>query len=249
MNSELMGMVIKEKDLNESDKVVTILTSEKGIISAIAKRSKSFRNSLGGIIQLFSYGKFNLYNGKYGYLLRSMEVEESFLDLRYELKSLSLAQYFCQLCLTLRPEQNVSNEILRVLLNCLFYLSRKKKEDLLIKSIFELRSCSLCGYMPELSSCGRCGKQGNFCNFQIESGTSLCEACTIKDGVYDLISPAVLASMRHIVHSPLDNLFKFSVPKEVVFALNFITERYVKYHVCEKFSSLEFFNHLLELER
>lgn len=247
MKLEIMGLVIKEKDLNESDKVVTLLTSEKGIISAIAKRSKNFRNSLGGMIQLFSYGKFCIYDGKYGYLVNNFEIKELFSDLRYDLKALSLAQYFCQLCLALRPEQEVSAEVLRLFLNCLFYLSKKKKEILLIKGIFELKITSLCGYMPELNSCGKCGKQGNFCSFKIESGTVMCEKCSLGSSSGISISTGILTAMKHIIYSPFENLFKFSVSDKTIFMLNFITEKHVKYHVCERFSSLDFFNHLLEL--
>ena len=243
MKLEVHGIIIKEKDLNECDKVITILTAEKGVITVIAKHSKTYRNRLGGMMQLLTYAAYVLYEGKYGYILNSIEVKETFSKLRNNIKDLSLAQYFCELSLLLRPEESVSEEILRVFLNCLFYLSHKKMDCILLKSIFELKVCSLCGYMPELISCNKCKTyESDTMNFLIKQGKLFCKNCTSNDEDFCItLNPTLLTALRHIVYSPLENLFKFSVLSETAKSLNLITEKYVRYHVSEKFKSLEFF--------
>lgn len=242
MKSEVTGIIIREKDLSDSDKVISILTCEKGIVSVIAKRSKTIKNRLGGMIQLFAYGTFTLFSAKNGYLLDGFQTKELFLPLRSDLEALSLGQYFCQLSLVLRPEREVSGEFLRVFLNCLFYLAKGKMEANLIKSIFEFRACSLCGYMPRLVSCDKCGKyDDDLMFFEFEIGKIFCKECASKASVALEITPSVLTSLRHIVYSPIEKLFSFSVSSETAETLAVATEKYVTAHVAGNFKSLEFY--------
>lgn len=243
MNLKVTGIIIKESDLNESDKSIGILTAEQGIVYVIAKKSKLLKNRLGAMLQLFSYGEFMVFHSRNAYLLNSCKIKEFFLPLRNNLEILSLAQYFCQLCISLKPESYVSEEFLRVFLNCIFFLINNKIDIKMIKSIYELRSCSLCGYMPELTSCSKCGiyKDENM-KFSIESGRLFCEKCS-KEG--ELISNSLLLALRHIIYSPVDKLFSFSLSENILDKLSFITEKYVSYHVSGDYKSLEFYKKLI----
>ena len=248
MKMEVNGIIVQETDLSNSDKLVKILTSEEGLISAIAKNSKTIKNRLGGMVQLFSYGTFTLYSGKYGYIVNDLEIKELFLGLRDNLEILSLAQYFCQLCIALRPESNVSEEVLRVILNCLHYLCKKTISVSVIKSIFELRMCALCGYMPQLVSCSECHTyESESMFFIIESGKLFCKTCLKNNNAADIvaISNSLLCALRHIVYSSIDKLFKFSISEETAEYLNCITEKYVKTHVYGNFKSLDFYKSLI----
>ena len=70
----LRALGIPWEDLSSNDKLVKIVTLEKGLISAIARNSKTIKNRLGGMVQLFSYGKFTLYPGKNGYIVNDIEI-------------------------------------------------------------------------------------------------------------------------------------------------------------------------------
>ena len=242
MKINLTGIIIKETDLSDSDKLINILTSEKGVVSAIAKRSKTLRNRLGGMVQLFAYGEFTLYAAKNGYMLSSCEIKELFLGLRSDLQALSLSEYFCQLCLSLRPEAYVSNEFLRIFLNSLFFMVNKKIDMKILKSIFELRACSLCGYMPKLISCERCGSFENECmNFSLEKAKLFCKKCVNANDFAFPISSSLLYLLRYIVYSEIEKLFNFSVSPDVANQLSTLTEKYVMTHVSDNFKSLLFY--------
>jgi len=249
MQVEMTGIIISETDLSESDKLIKILTCEKGIISAIARRSKVYRNRQGGMLQLFAYCKFTLYLGKKGYIVNNSEIKELFFELRSNLKSLSLAQYFCQLCIALKPDEEASEEFLRIFLNSLFYLSKQKMSVALIKSIFEIRACSLCGYMPCLESCAKCGTyEGDSMYFLVESGKLFCGGCISKEKakISFLLSSPLLYCLRYILYSPIAKLFKFSVSASMAERLSFLTEKYVMLHVSDSFKSLEFYKSIPE---
>ncbi len=242
MKINVTGIIIKEMDLSDSDKLVNILTSEKGIVSAIAKRSKTFRNRLGGMIQLFAYGEFALYTAKNGYILSGCEIKELFLGLRSDLEALALSEYFCQLCLSLRPEAAISNEFLRVFLNSLFFMVNRKMDIKILKSIFELRACSLCGYMPKLVSCERCGSfENDSMNFSLEKAKLFCSRCVNANDFAFPISGSLLFLLRYIVYSELEKLFNFSVSPKIANQLSSLTEKYVMIHVSDNFKSLLFY--------
>lgn len=245
MKLDVTGIIVKEKDLSDSDKVITLLTREKGVITAIAKRSKTIRNRLGGMVQLFAYGTFTLFSARNGYLLDGCEIKEVFFELRNDLEALSLAQYFCELSLALRPEVEVSGELLRVLLNSIFYLSKNKMNQLVVKSIFELRACSLCGYMPGLVSCDKCGSyEAENMRFLIEKGKIFCYSCSRESDFGVDISPSMLAVLRHIVYCPVEKLFSFSISDETAEKLEKITDKYVAVHTEGSFRPLEFYKKL-----
>ncbi len=246
MKISIKGVVVKEVNYGESDKILTVLTAEDGIISVIAKRCRNLKNKNGASPQLLSYCSFLLYESKRGYVMNDCEVLEVFWGVINDLKSLSLAQYFCELSLVLSPESPNSADFLKIFLNCIFYLSNKSKNMLFIKSIFEMRSMSLCGYIPNLVSCNKCKKYNPpKMKFYINRGIIVCGNCS-KDyliGGHD-IAPGVLLALRHIIYSPNEKLFSFKISDESLKMLSLISEKYVVYHLGYEFKSLNFYKSL-----
>lgn len=246
MKISIKGVVVKEVNYGESDKILTVLTAEDGIISVIAKRCRNLKNKSGASPQLLSYCSFLLYESKRGYIVNECEVIEVFWGVINDLKTLSLAQYFCELTLVLSPESPNSADFLKLFLNCIFYLSGKNKDILLIKSIFEMRSMSLCGYIPNLISCNKCKKYNpGKIKFFISRGIIVCTDCSKKylTGGHD-IAPGVLFALRHIIYSPNEKLFSFKISDECLKKLSAISEKYVIYHLDTDFKSLNFYKSL-----
>lgn len=251
MKMQINGLVLRESDYGEKDKIINILTQQNGIISAIVKGAKSIKARKSSIVQCFSYCRFSMYVGKKGYVVDEVEILELFWSIRENLYNLSLAQYFSQLCFAFSPEESSSNELLRLFLNVLFYISNKKKSLPILKSIFEMRGCSVCGYMPNLMGCTYC-KQYDCSEmyFSVENGTLICSDCLKESREYQRygtngISNTVLAALRHIVYSDFDKLFSFTVPESYEKELECISEKYVRYHLSSNFKALDFYKSLL----
>lgn len=248
MKISVTGIVIFEKKLTENSKYIYILTQNLGIISVLLRKSKN-KNNINNLVQVFSYGDFMLYNNKSGYILDDFDVKELFFDLRYNLKNLALAQYFCQLIIVLHPDKEYCYEILRVFLNCLYYLCNQKKDCRIIKIIFELRICSVSGYSPDFSSCEICKKYDmNISYFVIKKSKIFCHNCikyikknkNIKN--FSVLNSSSLFCLRHIIYSPVENLFSFLISESIINNLINISESYIKYHVDYDFKALEFYN-------
>ena len=244
MNITVKGLVIQEYDLKEKDKIVRIFTDTKGIISAIVRRGKNLKSRNCSIIQLFAYYKFNLYVGKNSYIVEEAEILELFWTIRQNLDNLALSQYFCQLCTAFHPSEERSSELLRLLLNTLYLLSKNKKSPSVLKAVFELRGSSLCGYMPDLTGCTRCKKYENEkMIFFIEHGIMVCPEClkSYEKQNGQVVSISILKALRHTIYSEIDKLFSFDMSENTEKIFCDICEKYILSHIGSGFKALDFY--------
>ena len=146
------GLVIREWNVGESDRLVSVLTRDEGVIRAFARQAKRLRSAKASSTQLLCYSHMSLYKGRDAYIIDEAQPVELFFGLRKDIERLSLAQYFCELAGTLAPEEMEAGDFLRLMLNALHFLSKGTRSPLLLKSVVEMRMMSLAGYMPGSSA-------------------------------------------------------------------------------------------------
>lgn len=250
LKSSVNGIIIQDKELGEKDKVIRIFTAERGIISAIVKRGQSIKSKNSSLSQMLAYCRFSLFERKNGFIVDEIEVIELFWGIREDLERLALAQYFCELCMAWIPDENNSPALLRLFLNTLYYLSNKKKSCNFLEFVFELKGCSLCGYMPDLVCCAQCGNFNlNEMVFFIRSGKLLCKKCVSnsENSLGYSLTAGVLCALRHIIYSDWKELFNFSVSHESEIYISKICEEYIFEHIGTHFKSLDFYRKLNKL--
>ncbi len=250
MKIKTPGLVIKETPIGENDKLLFILTKDKGIVRAFAdgvRRMKS-KNSAG--VSLFCYSDFTLYKNKDTYKVSDSIPIEMFFDLRYDLEGLSLAQYFCEMAYKLTPEESEpSPDMLRLILNSLYFLTSRSKDKELIKAVTELKLISISGFMPDLTICEGCQEDNTNppYYFSYREGSIFCEKCKKNaEGEVIRLSNTLLAAMRHIIYSDFKKIYSFEIPKKDLSVLSSITEAYVKIQSDSIFKTLEFYKSVKE---
>jgi DNA repair protein RecO (recombination protein O) len=245
MKVTTIGLVLKETDIGESDKLITILTEDRGAISVMSPGAKRLRTKNSGTLQMFYYCELTLFKGRKGYIVDEVEIKERFENLKYDIEKFSLAEYFCEIALVLSPREGESRDFLRLVLNCLYFLIKDKMNMHLIKSILELRICSLAGYMPNLIGCAGCKEyKCEKLYFDVRNSSLICNDCLkSKNNGYNLIliNGSVLDAMRHIIYSKFDKLFLFKMSDSSIELLSSICEKYILEHADYKFKSLNFF--------
>ena len=120
------GLVIMERTVGESDRLVTLLTREEGIIRAFSPLAKTLKSKQSSATQLLCYSRFSIYRGRDKYIINDAQPLEVFFDLRSDIETLSLAQYFCELVSVLAPEEAAAGDFFAFGFKC-FALSCKKK--------------------------------------------------------------------------------------------------------------------------
>lgn len=234
--------MIKESNIGEQDKLITLLTADKGVIKAYAAGAKNIKSKRAAATGLLSYASFTI--DKKGENLRITEATpiSLFFGAGSDIVILSLSQYFCELSLVIEPPPEESQNFLRLLLNSLHFLTHKKINPVLIKALTELRILSTSGYMPNLVACEDCGKfEDDIMYFNLENGSLYCKECISGVNLMP-INKTVLEAMRHIVYSKFDKLYSFTIPEKDALILSNLTERYLKFQTEHRFMTLEFYN-------
>lgn len=239
------GLIIKETNIGENDKLLVILTAEHGIIRAFADGVRRMKSKNSAATSLLCYSNFTLYQNKDTYKVSDSSPIELFFDLRYHLEELALAQYFCDMALRLTPEEYEPTEILRLLLNSLHFLTNQSKPLDIIKAVTELKLISLAGFMPNLIGCAACDSEQAF-RFSYSEGCLFCLECekNLNDAV--VLNPTVLAAMRHIIYSDFSKIYSFEIPKKDAEILSAITEKYVSVQSEYRFKTLDFYKSVKE---
>ncbi len=239
------GLIIREQNIGDNDKLVTILTRNMGVISAYAAGSKSIKSKKSSATCLLSYSSFVL--KKKGDLFRITEASpiKVFFSTGDDIEALYLAQYFCELAAVHTPEDSVCESVLRLFLNSLYFLSEKKRNIFLLKAIAELRLLSLIGYMPDLVACKKCVKyEKELMYFDTLEGLLYCADCVPYRKDFALLNGTLIMAMRHIIYSDFDKLFSFTLPDDACIALSSVTEKYLINKTEQKLKTLSFFNSL-----
>lgn len=235
------GLILKEQNIREKDKLVYILTRKNGLVRAFVHGAKSFKNKKNTATAMFCYSKISMHESGDAYIIDEAEPMETFFKLGTDIEKLSLAQYFSELCLTLVQEGEQSEEYLRLMLNSLYFLSKGKRDNEQIKAITELRLMCIAGYMPNLIACDRCGEyETDTMYFDVERGVIYCENCVSPTAMLPL-EIGLIRAMRHIIFSEFDKIYNFSMPSDSLSDLTFVTERYILSRLQRNFNTLDFY--------
>lgn len=239
------GLVLREQQIGERDKLITVLTKSHGVILAYASGAMTIKSKKGAATSALVYSSFTIKQKGDNFTVSEASPQKLFFKSSSDIEALALSQYFCELCLTCAPYQENCEEILRLILNSLYYLTEKGINIFLLKAIFELRLMTIIGFMPNLVACHKCScYENDLMFFDTSEGLLYCDTCAEYKGDFAVINLTLLTSLRHIIFADLKKLFLFSIPDDAAKALSQITERYLINKTEHKLKTLNFFNSL-----
>lgn len=242
------GIILREQTTGEQDRLVTVLTRERGLIKAFVNGGRNPKSRNVSATDLLCYSHFTIEKTKRDvYVIKEATAKQIFFELREDITNLSLAQYFAELAGDLAPKEEKSDEFLSLILNSLHFLCTKKKSDLLIKAVTELRLASLAGFMPDIVACNGCGEfEKEVMYFNTANGSLYCEDCN-KNAYIDRVSAGTLSALRHICLSAPEKIYSFTLSEENLLYLCTLTENYVKNVTYKQYKTLEFYKTMKNL--
>ena len=201
------ALVLRHTDYGESDRILTLFTSEYGLQKGFAKAARKSRKRFGATLEPFTQSVFLWKKGRGAFwLLQDAELLTSRLGLRDDLQRLALASYGVELVLLLLEEDESHQLIYELLCSFLDYLEQGG-DGLTAKLLFELRLIYLLGYMPHLLHCSECLKifDREPIRFDSSRGGSLCLDCAGSAGIsVDLGTIGSLARSLKVAHRQFD---------------------------------------------
>lgn len=239
------ALVLRVTDYNDRDALLTLLTRENGKLTVKARGLRRKNSPLVAPCQLLGYGEFTLFEYRGMYTINEAHSIELFQPLRRDLTKLSLGTYFAQVAEVVALEDLPNPELLSLVLNCLYALSRLALPENQIKAVFELRCACLAGYTPDLFGCHICGSQTPAL-FDLSGGVLLCQNCRQHSGGIRMpVNSGILDAMRYICGCDPKKLFSFSVGNDSLEQLSSLTEAYLTTQLERGFSTLDFYKSLL----
>ncbi len=256
---KVRGLVLREVQIGEADKILTLVCEGVGRIDVSGKGVRSIRSPHMAATQIFAYSSFVLRKGKKFYYIAESELVEPFFGLRSDIDRLSLASYLADITLDLIPEGTADDDLLRLTLNTFYALSEKLHIPLnQIKGTFEIKSADIAGFCPDLGCCLRCGTDDHKEMYlDVMNGGIVCGDCRTPvvlenartdSGIAMIhlkLTPAVLASLRYIITSDTRRFLSFSISEEELKSFGDVCERYLLDHLEHGFHSLEFYKSMI----
>ncbi len=249
------GLVLRSTDLGDHDKLLTVLTAERGKLTICAKGAHSLKSKYMPVSQQFIYGDYTFRETGEGRWLKDGSIVESFFAVRAELTRLAAASYLMAVAEVLALEEEPDPELLRLSLNSLYLLTSDKRPVAQVKAVFELAAVSGAGFAPDLVFCADCGKKAPYpAALDLAGGVVYCADCLKKreqaaqfgEGreeytALSSLTPGVTDALRHVL-SGGGNPFAFRLPEEELRQFAAICERYLLYQLDIGFKTLDFYH-------
>lgn len=238
--SETTGLITKEAKYGDYQRIVTIITPDKGKISAITGRVGKRKKGISSFLQLFSFCKLVLFrNGDKGlYHINEADIIESFSNVRENLDAIIYASYFCDIANKTIVEDEGNPDFLRLLLNVFFAMTKGKDFDK-IKTVFEWKAAMIEGYAPRTDGCVLCGsKTVSF--FDLARGECFCEKCGKEYGGAVRIGEDIVKAVSYIRKADFSKMLSFDMKRQAIEYLNLLSEAYIKIHFEKEFKTLDY---------
>ena len=240
------GVVLRETDTKESDKILTLLTAERGKIPVIARgvRRKSCRYA--ACAQSLAYSEWTLYQRGAWYYAHEGSTLGLFQGLRNDLDATALGFYFAELTEAVTTEEAPAPELLRHLLNGLYALSALQRPHPLVKAAFEIKLLCLAGYEPLADGCAYCGRTDpEEPMLDVVQGVLRCRACGAgESGLSMPLGRDSLAALRHIVYGDPKRLYSFTLGETGLRQLADLAEAFAAAQLERGFRTLDFYKSL-----
>lgn len=173
------AIVLSRMDLGESDRILTLLSRDRGVVKAIAKGVRKPGSRLGASIDVFARIRFMLARGRDLDIVTSAELIERPADLHADLERLSYASHLAEVTQRVVQEGQENAQLYDLLAASVSSLDTGGNSFVIARH-FELAVLTIVGYRLDPFHCVHCGavlqQQINYLGN--EDGGFLCTTCT-----------------------------------------------------------------------
>lgn len=236
----LTGMVLKDMPVGEYDKRISLLTLERGRISAFLRGAKRPKGSSFSSIGPFCFGKFFVYEGRNSYTVRRVEISERFEKIQSDLTNVAYGSYLLDVAEYYSRENSDEHERLKLVYQSLRALSSEKFTKEFVRLVYELKNIAVLGEYPNIFTCTTCGKTTELEFFSFEKRIAYCKDCAKKDDRLYHLSDSIAYALWFIFATPIEKLYSFKLSNQAMSELRAFTDRYKSLYFKHQFKTLDF---------
>jgi DNA repair protein RecO (recombination protein O) len=193
------GVVLRCHKLGEADRIVTVLTRDRGRVRAVAKGVRRTTSSFGARLEPLGHVDIQFHTGRSLEIVTQVESLHSYgNDLARDYGRWTAGQAMVEACEKLTPEEgHPALQQYLLLVGGLRALAGGEHDHGLILDAFLLRSLSVGGWAPTFDECALCGESGPHRAFHFASGGALCRQCRLPGSAAP--TPAALLLMAALL--------------------------------------------------
>lgn len=214
--SKFRGIIMKESDVGEADKILTFFTKEYGKLHARAKGARKAKSKYMASSQIFSYGDFVVFSGNNFKSVTQADIIESFYDIRTDYEKLAYGSAVLEIIDKSTYEESENQEILRLILRTLQQLNKKDADGKLVFSAFIFKYLQISGYTPELAACVACGEEIDLNLLYFGPEGLVCKNCRNTSGHTVCVNHAAVYAAEYILISDIKNMYNFKGDKNTI---------------------------------
>lgn len=241
--STISALVLREVRYKEADRILTLLTAERGIITAKARGAVRKTSRTAAATQQLTYSEMTVFENSGRMTVNEAIVKESFDGLREDFEAFALGCYFAEAAEALGRNEIAEPELMSLTLNALYALSRKLRPFEDIKAAFELRLSSILGYAPDLTCCEQCGRRDpEHPALGILTGRLCCRECRDPgSGAAENLTSGALRAMRQIEAAGPKQFLSYIIDDPDKPCLYRTCENYLAEQTSKRFSTLDYY--------
>jgi DNA repair protein RecO len=140
------AIVLKHTDYKDTHRIYTLLTRERGKITAVARGVRKISSKRSGSLDSLNYVKLSLNEEKSGmFSIGEVQSINSFSELKKNLDHVFIGMYFAELVDVFLESDHESYEIFKLLKSALTVLNKNPDQPKVVINVFEMRLLELLG--------------------------------------------------------------------------------------------------------
>ncbi len=151
------GIVVRARDLGEADRIIILLTPNRGLVSAVARSARRTTSRTGGHVDLLRHITAQISEGRSDlHTISQVETVNAHLPLRNDLDRLTLASHFAEITERFGLPNAANLSLFTLLRDALTYTETTPKPTLpLLRLWHESTLLTAVGLQPQLHRCVR----------------------------------------------------------------------------------------------
>jgi DNA repair protein RecO (recombination protein O) len=246
--AKLAAVVLRSVDYGESDRVLTLLTEERGKISAFARGARASKRRFGGALEPFTLVDAELKEraGSDLWTLDSVVVRRAFGAIRGDLARIACGGYACELARELVREGEAQPELFALLVEYLSLLDARPADPTGLRA-FELRALRAAGVLPRLDACVRCGgafAAGARLRLDPGEGGVLCGSCGPAHALAPIVGTETVAALDRLLSGELAAAAAEPLPRPAAAEARDALATYLEHHLGKRLQSRKFLDEI-----
>jgi DNA repair protein RecO len=233
------GLIIRSSEYKEKDRLLSVLTADRGLITICAKGVSKPGSSLGCFSMPYMLCDFVVSVSHGYYYLKDASIIESNSKIMESLEQMTVAAHISSCLMDCTLQSETAKEAYELAVYAYYMLANNKGKYLLIYSAFNWRLLTIAGFTVQYDLSDSAARTGNKYLLNITGG----EGSQNRTFNRLLEEPSVRA-LNYFATCDLNKLFTANADKKTELELKDFTTDYLSIHFEKQYDSLNVLNNL-----